>query len=217
MITMHWSKTENISCNALSHEMIIMLYSIRVGTREFPPGNSREFPEKILSRSFPGIFSISREISGNFYILSSQKFLDFTNFGIFFLLLRIKICCRKRWYSRYPNWKSLKFAREMHFLSKVGFFDLLYSKFEFPGNSRSREIEIVREIPNPISYFILFQSVDRNVKWEIQQKTLLNLQKNQRFSGSLDHSYKSNVWDAIIRSLLFINGMFRTVLYANGT
>ena len=37
----------------------------------------------------------------------------------------------------------------MHFLSKVGFFDLLYSKFEFPGNSRSREIEIVREIPNP--------------------------------------------------------------------
>ena len=47
------------------------------------PGNSREFPEKILSRSFPGIFSISREISGNFYILSSQKFLDFTNFGIF--------------------------------------------------------------------------------------------------------------------------------------
>ena len=39
----------------------------------------------------------------------------------------------------------------MHFLSKVGFFDLLYSKFEFPGNSRSREIEIVREIPNPSS------------------------------------------------------------------
>ena len=33
------------------------------------PGNSREFPEKIISRSFPGIFSISREISGNFYVL----------------------------------------------------------------------------------------------------------------------------------------------------
>ena len=33
------------------------------------PGNSREFPEKFTSRLFPGNFSISREISGNFYVL----------------------------------------------------------------------------------------------------------------------------------------------------
>ena len=41
----------------------------RAGTREFPPGKSREFPENFQSRLVPGIFSISREISGNFYVL----------------------------------------------------------------------------------------------------------------------------------------------------
>ena len=52
----------------------------RAGTREIPLGNSREFPEIFYSRWFPGIFSISREISGNFYVLwvkSSSVSLNF--------------------------------------------------------------------------------------------------------------------------------------------
>ena len=39
----------------------------RADSREFPTGNSREFPEKNENRKFPGIFQISREFSGNFY------------------------------------------------------------------------------------------------------------------------------------------------------
>ena len=42
---------------------------IRAGTREFPLENSREFPVKFISHPFPRIFSVSREISGNFYVL----------------------------------------------------------------------------------------------------------------------------------------------------
>ena len=40
---------------------------VRADSREFPTGNSREFPEKNENRKFPGIFQISREFSGNFY------------------------------------------------------------------------------------------------------------------------------------------------------
>ena len=57
----------------------------RAATREFPPGNSREFPEIFHSRWFPGIFSISREISGNFYILwvkNSSISLNFADFSL---------------------------------------------------------------------------------------------------------------------------------------
>ena len=39
------------------------------------------------------------------------------------------------------------FAVEKDDIQDMGFFYLLYSKFEFPGNSR--EIEISGEIPNP--------------------------------------------------------------------
>ena len=58
---------------------------IRAGTREFPPGKSREFPENFQSRLVPGIFSISREISGNFYVLWLTNFSISLNFGNFSL------------------------------------------------------------------------------------------------------------------------------------
>ena len=54
----------------LSHLQLFQTRVIaRADTREFPPGKSREFPENFQSRLVPGIFSISREISGNFYVL----------------------------------------------------------------------------------------------------------------------------------------------------
>ena len=51
--------------------------AIRAGTREFP--------ENFQSRLVPGIFSISREISGNFYVLWLTNFSISLNFGNFSL------------------------------------------------------------------------------------------------------------------------------------
>ena len=54
-------------------------------TAEYSPEDSVFFGEILIL--VDRFFSIYREILGNFYVLSSQKFLDFTKFWIFFYCL----------------------------------------------------------------------------------------------------------------------------------